>query len=119
MTTTLTIPPAPRLKVDRGHGLTATQVIERQIAWALLHTMREQFPKAKLSIDYGDEVVYPASIDAAMEDIFAVDECAIRFGQMWAFVICGNAEDFVSDYGTDEGVESAIHKAERHVGTRP
>ncbi len=118
MTTTLTIPHAPRLKSDAGHDLGATQVIERQLAWALLHTLREEFPKAELSIDYGDEVVHPADIEAAMEDIFAVDECVIYIGRQWVLLICGNGEDFVSDYGVNEGVERAIRRAEQHVGTR-
>lgn len=124
MTSTLTIPPVPRLEIDRlrhssaAGGLRAGQLVERQLAWALLHTMSNQFPNEKLGIDSGDEVSHPADLEQAMEEIFNLDECWLCWGRAQVLIICGNDEDFISDYTLRPGVEEAVQLAERWVGTR-
>lgn len=121
---TLTIPPVPKLKTDRLYGrsaaggLRAGQIVERQLAWALLHTMSEAFPEQRLSIDSGDEVTHPADLEQAMEEIFNLDECWVCWGRAQVLVICGNEEDFISDYTIRHGVKEAVEAAERWVGTR-
>ena len=120
MTSTLTIPPCPRLKSDGDRFLEAGPVIERHLAWALLHTMRAAFPDTPMVIDYlGDERVSVTDMEEGMEAIFAVDESLVRCGRAYVLVICGNEQDFISDYTLRPGVEEAVQSAERHVGTRP
>jgi hypothetical protein len=118
MNATLTIPPCPRLAGDRGRSLEAGPVVERQLAWALLHTMRAAFPDTPMVIDYGDEKEPVVDMEQGMEAIFAVDESLVRCGKAWVLVICGNDECFISDYVMRPGVEEAVHAAERHVGIR-
>lgn len=117
---TLTIPPVPKLEGDRRcDGLTATQIVERQLAWALLHYMQQAYPANALRVDDGDgKRVRVRDLDHAMDMIFGVDESSIHCGNAWVFLICGNGEDFISDYGVSPVTEQAIHAAERHVGTR-
>lgn len=118
MSATLTIPPCPRLAGDGDRFLEAGPVVERHLAWALLHTMRAAFPDEQMVIDYGCEKEPVTDMEQGMEAIFATDESLVRCGKAWVLVICGNDECFISDYTLRPGVEEAVRAAERHVGIR-
>lgn len=115
---TTTIPPVPRLEDDAGYELDAGALIERQLCWALLHTMRQAFPEERLYVDDGEELQPADSLKHAMDLVFSVGDAHIHFGRNWVRVICGNEVDFISDYVLRPGVEQAVREAERHVGTR-
>ena len=116
---TTTIPPVPRLEGDRGVGLPADSIVERQLAWALLHYMQQACPGRPVYVDDGDERPVPArDLTHAMEMIFALNESIVRCGGAWVRLICGNGVDFISDYGVSPATERAVRLAEIHVGTR-
>jgi hypothetical protein len=116
---TTIIPPVPRLEGDRGIGLEADSIVERHLAWALLHYMQQAYPDRKLYVDDGDERPVPArDLNHAMELIFGVNDSIVRCGEAWVCLICGNGVDFISDYGVSPTTEQAVHLAEIHVGTR-
>lgn len=119
---TATIPPMPRLDIDQtyrdgGWRPNADQIIERQIAWALLNCLVAEFPDRGIVVyDGGEDVQCGADPKAAMEAIFAVDEAVIRMGRQWVLLVMGNGEDVVSDYGVNPKVEAAINAAMAAVG---
>jgi hypothetical protein len=117
---TLTIPPVPKLAGDiRCGGLAADAIVERHLAWALLHYMQQAYGGKPLCIDDGDGKRVPVNdLEHAMDLIFDVDESSMHCGDAWVFLICGNGVDFISDYGVSPTTEQAIQAAERHVGTR-
>ena len=118
-----TVPPVPRLDIDeqfkaRGWRPSARHLVERQIAWHLLHNLLERFPDESISIYDGDEDV-PCGRDpvAAMELIFNLDESLVRIGgRNWVLLICGNGTDMVSDYGVNPTVEAAVDATSEQVG---
>lgn len=115
------IPPLPKLDIDQayrdgGWRPKASHVIERQIAWALLHCLVAEFPDKPLAVYDGGETIKCADPKAAMEAIFAVDEAVIRLGAQWVLLVMGNGEDVVSDYGVNPKVESAVNAAMVAVG---
>jgi hypothetical protein len=116
---TTTIPPVPRLEGDRGIGLEADSIVERHLAWALLHYMQQAYPSRPVCVDDGDERPVPArDLTHAMEMIFAVNDSIVRCGGAWAWLVCGNGVDFISDYGDSPATGQAVRLAEIHVGTR-
>lgn len=118
MQVTAQIPPTPRLDGDKRYRLDADALIERQLCWALLHTMQHAFPGERVRVDDGGAPQTADSLEDAMEMVFSVDDAIIIFGRAWVSVICGNGVDFISDYVLRPGVEEAVRAAERHVGTR-
>ena len=118
MSAAVSIPRVPSLPGDKGHSLDADSLIERQLAWELLHQMRKQFPQEQIRIDTGDDLEPADSFEDAMELVFSTGLAHIHFGKAWVLVICGNGVDFISDYVLRAGVEDAVRAAEIHVGTR-
>ena len=116
VTIPITVPPLPRLPGDAGIRLEAGPLIERQLAWALLHCLRAEFPGRRLRIDDGDGAVSADDMVAAMDMIFNVSACHVLFGKQWVFLVVGNEDCLISDYGVNEQVERAIRSAERIVG---
>jgi hypothetical protein len=116
----VSIPPVPRLDVDRqdiaDRVLKASHIVERQIAWALLHHLAAEFPGVKVVVDDGGERIPCDSPKDAMEAIFAVDEAHIILGKSWVFLVLGNGEDVISDYGVNDAVERAVDAAMVSVG---
>ena len=116
VTIPITVPPLPRLPGDAGIRLEAGPLVERQIAWALLHCLRAEFPDRKLRIDDGDGAVPVDDMVAAMDMIFSVSASHVLFGKQWVFLVTGNKDCLISDYGVNEQVERAVRSAERIVG---
>jgi hypothetical protein len=118
--TQATIPPTPKLEGDRRcGGLHADAIVERQLAWALLHYMQQAYPDRPVYVDDGDG--RPGAVrdlTHAMETIFSVDESIVRCGKGWVHLICGNGVDFISDFGVSPATQRAVHLAEIYVGTR-
>jgi hypothetical protein len=117
--TQATIPPTPKLEGDRRcGGLHADAIVERQLAWALLHYMQQAYPDRPVYVDDGDQVLPGRDLTHAMETIFSVDESIVRCGKGWVHLICGNGVDFISDFGVSPATQRAVHLAEIYVGTR-
>jgi hypothetical protein len=118
---TATIPPVPRLDIDQayrdgGWRPNADHIIERQIAWALLHCLAAEFPGKPLTVYDGGETIKCADPKAAMEAIFAVGEAVVRLGGHWVLLVLGNGQDVVTDYGVNPKVEAAVNAAMVAVG---
>lgn len=117
VTIPITVPPLPRLPGDAGIRLEAGPLVERQLAWALLHCLRAEFPDKKLRIDDGGDSAVPVDdMVAAMDMIFSVSESHVIFGKEWVCLVAGNEDCLISDYGVSEQVERAVCSAERSVG---
>lgn len=118
-----TLPPVPKLQIDeqarsRGWRPSADHLVERQIAWHLLHNLLERFPDQTISIDDGEENTGCGRDPvAAMELIFNLDECTVRIGKSnWVLLVCGNGTDLVSDYGVNPVVEAAVDATDEQMG---
>lgn len=116
-------PTLPELKVDaearaRGWRPTADHLVERQIVWALLHTMQTAHPHCSLVVFDGEENVACPDPAAAMEEIFNLDTAWIRMGRAWVMLVMGNGADVISDYGVSPATEAAVHAAEVACGVR-
>jgi len=116
VTIPITVPPLPRLPGDAGIRLEAGPLVERQLAWALLHCLQAEFPDKTLRIDDGDGAVPVDDMVAAMDMIFDVSTSHVLFGKQWVFLVAGNGDCLISDYVVSEQVERAVRSAERIVG---
>ena len=111
-----TIPTMPELSVDaaakaRGWRPNADHLIERQIVWALLHTMIDTHPGRGIVVFDGDENVACGDPEAAMEVVFNLDTAWVRMGRSWVFLVMGNGIDIISDYGVNPATEAAVDAA--------
>ena len=116
MTPTPTIPPMPALEIDAHFRSTgwrpkADHLIERQIVWALLHTMTDTHPGRGIVVFDGEENVACGDAQAAMEIVFNLDTAWIRLGRSWVFLVMGNGIDIISDYGVNPATEAAVDAA--------
>ena len=118
---TTTIPAVPTLDVDsaaisRGWRPTAEHIVERQIVWALIHTMTEAHPGRSIVVYDGEENVSCGDPQAAMEVIFNLDEAGLRLGRAWVFLVLGNGVDVISDYGMTPATDAAVGAAMKATG---
>lgn len=118
-----TIPTMPELSVDaaakaRGWRPNADHLIERRLAWALIHAMQDSYPDRSLVVFDGEENVACRDAEAAMEVIFNLDTAWLRMGRAWVMLILGNGIDMISDYGSTPATEAAVDAAEAACGLR-
>jgi hypothetical protein len=99
-----------------GVPLLDRQVLERRIVRALIAEMRAAFPDEKMRVWDGGELVKCATPGEAEDAIFAVDESTLRLGKHWVFLVQGNGDCIISDYGADDATDEAINRAMRACG---